>query len=479
LSPPNLTPTAQQLALYQSILSPADFAAYKAALAQAPSADLYNPPAERQSLPVIPGVPTDSYSQWRARMEQYADYARAQGATEGELATYMNRLEYMGFPTYGNGDPAAGWALFKQQAALPTGPTFEGATPIGSDAPAGSTALPATGYTGGGTPPTGPVRETPRPPIYEGPPITNPTPIDIPPPHTGGGVPPPVGGAGGPRATYTPLPGGGGAPGNPYEAINSLLPGYGLSQNLQGFGIPGFETSPLYGGGSWAGTTFNPPPAPTRTPAPPSTGGGSGGGGGGGGGNYTQTWGWVQVPAGSSENPITVWKPVLGGQQGIPAEPGTAEYDALKNKMIAAQADAIYTAQGGNYQSIVNNLISGDKWMNNTLTSSTAGDAAAAAGKFAISKAVPYVTSPFDQTYGGKVAPYANIHEQIGAAMQGVPAAYPGFAWANPAVMKAAQPGATGMPPGGWTQMLGYTPGAPANYGFIGGRPNPYGSKIG
>lgn len=35
-------------------------------------------------------------------------------------------------------------------------------------------------------------------------------------------------------------------------SITDLLPGYGMQQNLQGFGIPGFEQNQLVGGGSWA-----------------------------------------------------------------------------------------------------------------------------------------------------------------------------------------------------------------------------------
>ena len=101
------------------------------------------------------------------------------------------------------------------------------------------------------------------------------------------------------------------------------------------------------------------------------------------------------------------------------------------------------------------------------------------AGSISIRPASPYITSEFLQTYGGVPAPFGNIHQQIGHSMAGVPPAYPGFKWAAPDMMKLGQPGATGVPPGGWTAMLGYTPGAPTNYGFVNGRPNPYGPKIG
>jgi hypothetical protein len=304
----------------------------------------------------------------------------------------------------------------------------------------------------------------------------NPPPPTTTPPPT---IPPPNGAG----AAYAPLPPQTGAPGNPYAGVAALMPGYGLSQELYPFGIPGFEQDALVGGGSWAGTTFQPANAPPPLPPPPApTGDGGGGGGGGGGAQAGQQWGWAYVPYGGGENNVggMHWVPTLGGMPGMPVQPGTAEYDDLKRAMVAAQADYIYQSQGGSYESIVNSLLANDAWLQatqaqppnyNTTTDPTTSNP----GQFAIGKAKPYTGSPYRMAYGGKPPPYESLQAQTGAAMTGVPPAYPGFAWAGPAAMAAAQPAATGMPPGGWTQMLGYTPGAPANYGFIGNRPNPYG----
>jgi hypothetical protein len=43
--------------------------------------------------------------------------------------------------------------------------------------------------------------------------------------------------------------------------FQSLLPGYGMSQQLNNIGIPGQSQNQLIGGGSWAGTVWNPPGA--------------------------------------------------------------------------------------------------------------------------------------------------------------------------------------------------------------------------
>jgi hypothetical protein len=53
---PNFTPTAQQLSTYQSLLSPSDFAAYQAALAQAPNADIFHPTIGAQQPAVQPAA---------------------------------------------------------------------------------------------------------------------------------------------------------------------------------------------------------------------------------------------------------------------------------------------------------------------------------------------------------------------------------------------------------------------------------------
>ena len=121
---------------------------------------------------------------------------------------------------------------------------------------------------------------TPNPTPTPGP---APSPAPYTPPGGGGGTPytppatpyvPPIVGGGPP----VPGGGGGGTPVNtgPYEQIASMLPGYGLQQNLgsnqHGFGIPGFENTPQAAGGSWAGTTFQPngPTTLVQNPIPES-----------------------------------------------------------------------------------------------------------------------------------------------------------------------------------------------------------------
>lgn len=73
-----------------------------------------------------------------------------------------------------------------------------------------------------------------------------------------------------------------------------------------------------------------------------------------------------------------------------------------------------------------------------------------------IKPAVPYQTTWNLQTYSGKKSPYLNIHEQMGEAMKGIQPAAPGFNWASPQALAAL--GGYGLP-GGWTSMLGFTPG--------------------
>ena len=105
---------------------------------------------------------------------------------------------------------------------------------------------PTTGSTtpggiGGGTTP-GPVP----------PPTPNPTPNPLP-------TPTPT-----PTPTPNPFPGGGGG-GSGGGGGGTVLPGYGVSQTLNGFGIPGFETNPMVGGGSWQGTQWNGAPYSSYT----------------------------------------------------------------------------------------------------------------------------------------------------------------------------------------------------------------------
>lgn len=234
----------------------------------------------------------------------------------------------------------------------------------------------------------------------------------------------------------------------PAPASNPL-PGYGISQNLSGFGIPGFETTPMVGGGSWAGTTWSPPPAPNyELPpgwwTPPAAGGTGGTGGTGTGGNL-------------------LLGPLKPDGTGVRAEPG--------NYWVYKEAPG----ESGGYM----------QWTQEPDPGYAGGTGGAGGGVgtttetagLNITPAVPYATTNYRQTYSGRPAPYANIHDQMGHAMSGITPAQPGFGWANSQAL--AQMGATGMPPGGWAQMLGYTPGAPNNYGFIGGRPNPYGPGAG
>jgi hypothetical protein len=438
-------------------------------------------------------------------LQQYTDYAMQQGASPQEAQAYAARLGYVNFLDYGNGDPAAGWSTWQaqqannlknQQAEHAAGIGFSpGGLLPGTPPPTGFPPLappPASGGSGAIPPfpsglppsPTGYIYENgqwkpaPAQPGWGDQPAAG-TP---PPAAGGGGLPPPAGGGGG-GAPYTPPPApatGGGSPGSAYGAIDALLPGYGLSQNLSGFGIPGFETGSLHGGGSWAGTTFGPaaaraapapgaapPPAAGTAPPPTNTTGG--------------TWGWMQVASGNESGAPMTWVPVQGGMQGMP--PG-GNYDEYKNKMISAQADYLYNQNGGSYEDIVKGLMANDTWLHNTQpaqqqttgNTTTAPPATPAGpGQFGIGTAKPYTGSPYTTSYGGKASPYASLQDQTAAAMTGVPTAYPGFAWASPGAMQRAQPSATGTPPGGWTQMLGYTPGAPSNYGFPSGRPNPYG----
>lgn len=294
------------------------------------------------------------------------------------------------------------------------------------------------------------------------PPVINPNP----PPTTGGGGTTTGGGGG---TVYNPPAAGT----NAYSAIASLLPGYGLSQTLNGFGIPGFDSGPTKAGGSWAGTTFNPAqysglaenPIPGTDPYAEyrarhgigSTGTGTGTTTTGGAGT-----GGTRLDIGQTD-PFTNLQ-IVG-------------YDGNGNYLVSnpggGEDPKASVITGGHYGDISGAITSGGtananprtNWLGVPITNEG----------WAINQAAPWQTTWYLQTYGGKKAPFLNIHEQIGKAMEGNPAAMPTFNWAGPGAMAAAQPSASGFPPGGWTQMLGFTPGMPSNYGFLGGRPNPYG----
>jgi hypothetical protein len=224
-------------------------------------------------------------------------------------------------------------------------------------------------------------------------------------------------------------------------------------------------------GGSWAGTTFTGPgPAtggtqfdPTYDPysvyAARKAAAQSGGGGGGGSGGNVGYNAQGQITFGPL-NPDTMQRAPAG--MIWVSRGGGGGTDGTSSPQWYLEADPYYSAGGGT---------GGAGGGGGGSTTSLPG--------WGIQPAVPWLTTSYLQSYGGRPAPYANIHEQIGAAMQGHPAALPPYQWAIPEEMFAAQPGATGMPPGGWTQMLGYTPGVPSNYGFIGGRPSPYGPAAG
>ena len=164
----------------------------------------------------------------------------------------------------------------------------------------------------------------------------------------------------------------------PSQGSGGPLTSYGIggTQTLNGFGIPGYETSPVTGGGSWEGTVWNGAPYSGLLENP--------------------------LPETDVTNPNSpYYRPIYGGQQ-IATDEGT-------------------TTPG-----------------------------------FAVNPAVPYQTSWYLQTYGGKAPPYINIHEQTAKSMQGIPAAKPGFNWASPQAL--AQLRGAGLP-GGWTSILGFTPG--------------------
>lgn len=366
-------------------------------------------------------------------------------------------------------------------------------------------------------------------------------------------------------------------------SITDLLPGYGLQQNLKGFGIPGFEQNQLAGGGSWAGTTFNPPDPrsaagnlPLYSPAAqanPATGTGGAPGQTGGIGSYNEGQGQNSagtVPGSPSSrlslgtianafglsgmlNNLGLGSPPSGGSDPAPDRTGTVSLGDVHDvtgdvgiggdgstgpggsgdpspgggeggsgdgpmgvrKRSQALSSTTLPVEGntaapsglggsgfgvGNFQpgftpaattgapaatpgSIQLGPLNpttgeranpgfhwvsgqGDTW-SQVADDATSGNGTKTAAGFQITPAKPWITTPYNQTYSGRPAPYANIHDQLGQAMMGQPVAYPGFAWANPASLAALK----GVgPPGGWTQMLGFNPGAASGYNPI----NPY-----
>lgn len=369
-----------------------------------------------------------------------------------------------------------------------------------------------------------------------------------------------------------PQPGAGGQ-GARGPSITDLLPGYGIQQNLQGFGIPGYEQNSLAGGGSWAGTMFNPldrsgaagnlpiyqpqmqlPPAVTGKPVVPTTNTGGGTTGEQGGSNDPGTnAGTVgtstvasrglgslpSIPGIGQQTAADPWftqqlnqlnqqftlppfsftpdTPAIGGEGYGPDPIGNVSvndlgaYDSEGNPVGTADESGISggdssggtgdagPGNGGDPgggpmgvrkrpQSLSNLSGLGDGAIapiaantagagigssllgqnfgtfapaatsatGTTPTAETTPTAQQVYDYFHINLAKPYSTTPYKQTYSGRAAPYANIHDQLGQAMMGLPVAYPGFAWANPASIARLQ----GVgPPGGWTSMLGFQPG--------------------
>jgi hypothetical protein len=85
-----------------------------------------------------------------------------------------------------------------------------------------------------------------------------------------------------------------------------------------------------------------------------------------------------------------------------------------------------------------------------TPTSPTSPTPGLPAGGLQIPLAKPYDFSNFTQQYGNHLPPYMNLQQQIEQSMMGIPAAKPGFNWANM--------GPTGWGGPGWAGMLGYAP---------------------
>lgn len=243
---------------------------------------------------------------------------------------------------------------------------------------------------------------------------------------------------------------------------------YGLSQVLGGFGIPGFENGPMVAGpySSWAGTAWNPAQRGNWVAAPinpsPTNGGNVGfsadvGGAPGINQNawYPQQYANTGSPTGSAwnaeQNPILAQQ--MAQQSALLSAPTLAAPTTNRGTRRTIQSDD--PAQTEN-QPVIN-----EDGTVGTPTATTTTEPGTAT-QFQIRPATPYQTTWYQSTYGGtptgglRSAPWANIHEQMGAAMQGIAPAYPGFQWASPQALAAL--GGYGLP-GGWTGMLGFTPG--------------------
>lgn len=350
---------------------------------------------------------------------------------------------------------------------------------------------------------------------------------------TGGGrrnyTPPPSQGGGG---TTTPPPMGTGSGSLPPNL--SAPQGYGLSQVLGGFGIPGFENGPMYGGGSWAGTVWNPAQrgnwVSAPIPASPTNGGQAGFSAEVGGAPGINQNPWIATPYANQGAPggnawAATQAPIMAQQAA--AQQAAAQQSALLSApMMTAPAqttatpgwttpaatslgtrktimgdDPAQTEGQGVVPTTLEQFKAAHPWVSGTdaeiianlknvipsdfanyspadqaflLSIGAQGgpaqgasvpgatNTAGTATQFAIKPATPYQTTWYQSTYGGtptgglRSAPWANIHEQMGAALQGIAPAYPGFQWASPQAL--AQLGGYGLP-GGWTGMLGFTPG--------------------
>ncbi len=288
------------------------------------------------------------------------------------------------------------------------------------------------------TPPTTPSYTPPTTPPYV-PPGSNPY---VPPPYT---------------------PPGNGVPGTP--AAGGGIQNYGINQVLNGFGIPGFENGPMYGGGSWAGTVWNPAQRGSWVSAAiepsPVNGGNAGFSADTGGAPGINQNPWLATPFPSSQAP--------GGNAWAATQaPIIAQQQAAAQAAAQQQAAINYLAQREGRRTALDNDPSGTQNAqpstptDQTATQQTAATTEAGTPAFGIRPATPYQTTWYQSTYGGtptgglRSAPWANIHEQTGAAMQGIAPAYPGFQWASPGAL--AQLGGYGLP-AGWAAMLGFTPG--------------------
>lgn len=235
---------------------------------------------------------------------------------------------------------------------------------------------------------------------------------------------------------------GGGRDGGPIGS-GGQLPGYGISQTLNGFGIPGYETNPMVGGGSWEGTTWNGAP-------------------------YS---GLVEkvIPQTDVTNPESPWYRGDPYPKTNNTAPPPASLLGLKKILVEGGGGDVDGGGGGDTDGGGGGGGSGDGGDGSGGKDGTTPVVNGGAGtdvitlpdgttspRLNIRPAVPYQTSWYLQTYGGKQPPYINIHEQLGDSMKGIQAAKPGFNWASPEALSKL--GGVGMPLG-WTSMLGFTPG--------------------